>query len=58
MKCKLCGKYEAVVPDRNIQGRPKKSVCKSCHSKRLLGDLNLIIKNHDNLKERWENKND
>jgi hypothetical protein len=42
MKCVLCLRREATVPDRNRPGRPVKRVCSQCHAKRLAGDLRGI----------------
>jgi hypothetical protein len=42
MKCIICGKREATVPDRNQMSR-KKRLCSQCHSDRLRTDLTNIL---------------
>lgn len=42
--CRICGEKPATVPDREKIGRLINRVCKSCHSKRLHGDVKAIIK--------------
>lgn len=49
--CKLCKKRPAEIPDRNIQGRPIKSICKQCHVERIKQDMARIVKQHDNMKK-------
>lgn len=47
MICIICGNDKAVVPDREQgPGRPIKKVCRSCHGKRLLGDLKRVLQEH------------
>lgn len=41
--CKLCKLRRATVPDRN-SGSARKCVCSECHSRRLRGDLDQIIR--------------
>jgi hypothetical protein len=41
--CKICGKNPATVPDRDRMGSLTKQVCSSCHSLRLIGDLDAIM---------------
>ena len=40
--CKLCHNLPATVPDRNCVNR-RKTICRACHAKRLLGDLDYCI---------------
>lgn len=42
--CTLCHERPAAVPDRDFQGvgHPIKRICRHCHGKRLLGDLERI----------------
>jgi len=46
--CVVCGKNEAMVPDRNRPGRPIKRVCRQCHGARLADDLRRW-------RQRWRN---
>ena len=41
--CIVCQKNPAQLPDRNTTGRPIKTVCKDCHHKRVLGDLQELL---------------
>lgn len=41
--CILCGKNPRELPDRNIQGRPIKRVCRECHAGRLRGDIVTVL---------------
>jgi hypothetical protein len=41
--CTLCGKEPAEVPDREKGGGPIKAICRSCHGKRLMGDMRVIM---------------
>lgn len=41
--CRICRERPAEVPDRNVQGRPIKRVCRQCHAERLRGDLVLAL---------------
>lgn len=41
-KCIVCHERKPEVPDRNVQGRPIKKLCKHCHRERLIGDLKNI----------------
>lgn len=50
-KCSICHIRPAEVPDRNIQGRPIKRICKQCHIERLKGDLGRILGNYDRNKK-------
>lgn len=43
--CKLCGQRPTVVPDRETMSR-RKTVCRECHGKRLLGDLEVVKAEH------------
>lgn len=43
-KCIVCGVGPREVPDRNVMGRLVHKVCRQCHRKRLLGDLDRIIR--------------
>ena len=42
--CEICGKRPATVPDRERMGRPINRLCSECHSMRLRGDLDGIMK--------------
>lgn len=42
--CEVCGVNKATIPDRNRMGRPINRVCSTCHSARLRGDLEYIVK--------------
>ena len=42
--CKLCHIRPAEMPDREKMGRPVKSVCRPCHTYRLQGDLQQILR--------------
>lgn len=52
--CIVCHERPACVPDRNAinPGRPVKRVCRECHAKRLMDDLEVILKLHDG-EECW-----
>lgn len=41
--CIMCNKNKATIPDRNVQGRPIKKICNSCHAQRLSNDIKGII---------------
>lgn len=43
MKCVLCLRRPAEVPDRERMGKPVKRVCGECHKKRLLDDIKSIL---------------
>lgn len=48
MKCVLCMRRPAEVPDRERQGRLVKRLCRDCAAKRLAGDIkNLLAYNFD-----------
>ena len=55
MRCIVCRKHEAVVPDRNTTSM-KKKVCRHCHGERLKGDLAIILENHAQLVEKFRRK--
>lgn len=42
-KCIVCHNNPPEVPDRYRMGRPIKRICRSCHSRRLLGDLDQCL---------------
>jgi hypothetical protein len=42
--CVICKKHPATVPDRSLGGRPIKRLCRSCHTDRLCGDLERILR--------------
>ena len=39
MKCIICGKKEATIPDRNEYPSRRKKICVDCHSDRLRHDF-------------------
>lgn len=41
--CIVCHKNKAEIPDRNVQGRPIKRICKECHRKRIEDDMKIIL---------------
>lgn len=51
--CIICKKNPAAVPDRNSNDLKTKAICRKCHAKRLLGDLNNILVEHKKLKQRF-----
>lgn len=55
-KCILCGEFAAAVLDRNSPGRKIKEICRPCHAKRLLDDINIIEANYQVLRKKWEKK--
>ena len=42
--CEICGKNPATVPDRERMGRLINRVCTACHSMRLRGDIEAIMR--------------
>lgn len=54
MKCIICKKGEAVVPDRNKTQnfKAKKEICSQCHGKRLQEDFKKIEQSHNELRRR------
>ena len=40
--CIICGKNEAVVPDRDTMS-PIRTICIKCHRKRLMEDMSVIL---------------
>ena len=49
--CILCRQHPAEVPDRNRPGRPIKAVCRQCHGRRLAGDLEEVLRVHQQEKK-------
>lgn len=49
--CIKCGLFPAAVPDREKQGRRVKEICRTCHVKRLVGDLKTLQRANDDLCE-------
>jgi len=44
--CIICHERPAVVPDRELGGRPIKKICAVCHGKRLHSDMKRILGCH------------
>lgn len=42
--CKICVKNPATVPDRERMGRMTNRICTACHSMRLRGDIEAIMR--------------
>lgn len=49
--CIVCGKNQAVLPDRERMGRRVARVCRECHGERLRGDLRQVMVAHQKQEE-------
>ena len=50
--CRQCKTNKAVFPDRNAMGRPLKRICRDCHRKDLLNDLQHILDDYDRARRK------